>query len=154
MVRDQSELRLSPIRPKLSTGGAPHINDLLGPYQFGYSTGSTPILPSSAVWASLFVMAFELPVDLANRSPAMALSFSSTFLVLSSTVSTAFFISPVNAFASASTSSNTSCRTARILYAQTPTTKRVIIPPVTMLESKKGRRARLSPGETPCMVWF
>jgi len=68
----------------------------------------------------------------------------------SSTDSVAARVAGERVRASASTSSKTSCLTAEMEYAHTPTTKAEIVRPVRMFRTKKGRRARCKPGEVPC----
>lgn len=68
----------------------------------------------------------------------------------SSTDSVASRVAGERARASASTSSKTSCLTAEMEYAHTPTTNTEVARPVRMFRTKKGRRARCKPGEIPC----
>lgn len=67
----------------------------------------------------------------------------------SSTDSVAARVAGERARASASTSSKTSCLTAEMEYAHTPTTNNEVVRPVRMFRTKKGRRARCKPGEIP-----
>lgn len=65
------------------------------------------------------------------------------------TVSFACCLDADNALASSSTSSNESCFTALIEYAQTPTANEPTMSPVNALRSRYGALARWSPGDRP-----
>jgi hypothetical protein len=149
-AHNQSFVVRSPMRPKLSTDGAPHTKVLVGSYQPSSLLPNIGRMPRRSLGGGRVLTLFKLAATFETLSVAIALSFSSTFLALSSTVSTCFFFSCVRALASSSTSSNTSCRTALMLYAHIPTTNREIIPPVTTFDKRNGRRARCKPGEMPC----
>jgi len=92
-------------------------------------------------------------LNFGRRSGAVAAILASACFVArsrSSTDSVAARVAGESARASASTSSKTSCLTAEMEYAHTPTTNAEVMRPVRMFRTKNGRRARCKPGEMPC----
>jgi hypothetical protein len=159
------QLHSSRILPILSTGGAPHMNVFrTGSSRRGKRLSSAgariPLLFKNEKvevvgdccdmcgnddWGLLPSTAKgDCPSELEEPAAWTPFTFSPSSILVTR--------DRANALASSSTSSKLSCLTALIEYAHTPTAKAAINAPVMAFRTRKGARARLSPGDISCLV--
>lgn len=141
------------ILPTLSTGGAPHTRVLLdGSNHQGFNRDDKrPRLSEPSSTSDDDIDAGECTGgDRDTPIPAAAPTIAAPLPFLSLSSSSRLVIpDPTSAFASSSMSSKTSCLTALIEYAHTPTAKPATAIPVSVFRRRYGARARASPGDIP-----